>query len=191
MIEEHFNGCSDGHTNEQTYSYTIKNLSYNPVPGTTNGVSGFQVVFAATLDVGERHNELVNGMLPAAAGWDLDTFSGIGPTMGIQFDRPNPMGLGVMPGFTGVFSFCVGQRADVVVSGTGVGFGPAGWVHSWDSSSGTSIQVFIFHSDQSVPGDKIVKAVPEFGAPLSLITSLATLALIVGVKKKFFRLANN
>ena len=95
---------------------------------------------------------------------------------------------GIMPGGVGIFSFCTFERDDVIVPklGDGLGSGPAGWAHTWDADV---LQVFIFHGDQSVPGRRIEKlipdgTVPEFEAPAVLLASVGFAAAILLARRR-------
>ena len=57
--EEVYTGCSDGHGGEMTFKYHVLNQSYDPIPGTTNGFSGFQIRFPGP--VPELHQQTSPG----------------------------------------------------------------------------------------------------------------------------------
>jgi hypothetical protein len=102
------------------WEYVVDNLSYDPIPGITNGFSGFQILFPGPVP------DLYNQQSPAVGGpWQQNSFSGQFPPFGVEWDAPLP-GLGIMPGETGVFSFCTFEREDVIVQAP-----DAGWVHTW------------------------------------------------------------
>lgn len=105
---------------DMTFQYTVDNVSFDPVPGITNGFSGFQLRFPQAVP------ELYNQQSPAVGGpWAQNAFSGLFPPFGTEWDVNLP-DMGIMPGQSGVFSFCTFERADVVVDAP-----DAGWFHTW------------------------------------------------------------
>ena len=149
--EEVYRGCTDGHAGEMTFKYHVFNQSYDPVPGTTNGFSGFQIRFPGP--VPELHNQTS----PAVGGpWAQNAFSGVVPPFGVEWDVRNSDGAGIMPGQAGDFSFCTAPRDDVVVNDPPAnpsGQGPFGWAHTWANDA----QAFIFNGPNSVPGERLVE----------------------------------
>jgi hypothetical protein len=151
MTENVFEGCvlPDGTVNahDMTWEYVVDNLTYDPIPGVTNGFSGFQLLFPGPVP------ELYNQQSPAIGGpWQQNAFSGQFPPFGAEWDTPNP-GIGILPDQSGTFSFCTFEREDVIVESEGVDQGPAGWAHTW-----FGLQAFIFHGFQSVPGELLYTA---------------------------------
>ena len=148
--EEVYTGCSDGHGGEMTFKYHVLNQSYDPIPGTTNGFSGFQIRFPGP--VPELHQQTS----PAVGGpWDQNAFSGVSPPFGAEWDVQNSDGPGIMPGQAGDFSFCTAPREDLVVNDPPAnpsGMGQFGWAHSWMNDG----QVFIFNGPNSVPGQLLI-----------------------------------
>lgn len=129
VVQEVFEGCVDAagvfHEHDMTFQYVVTNIDYDPVPGVTNGFSGFQIIFPGSVP------ELYNQQSPAVGGpWQQNAFSGQFPPFGVEWDAPLP-GVGILPGETGVFSFCTFEREDVVIEAEGAGRGPAGWGHTW------------------------------------------------------------
>lgn len=127
-VEEVFEGCEGVdeagtpffNPHDMTFRYTINNVSYDPIPGITNGFSGYQMLFPGPVP------ELYNQQSPVVGGpWEQNAYSGNSPPFGAEWDAPLP-GVGIMPGETGVFSFCTFERVDVVVQEP-----DAGWVHTW------------------------------------------------------------
>lgn len=119
ITENVYEGCYDvdGSFNphDMTWEYVVYNIDYDPIPGVTNGFSGFQVLFPGPVD------ELYNQLSPAIGGpWDQNAHSGV--VNGAEWDAPLP-GVGIMPCETGVFSFCANEREDVVTEGN--------WAHTW------------------------------------------------------------
>ena len=119
ITENVYEGCYDvdGSFNphDMTWEYVVYNIDYDPIPGLTNGFSGFQVIFPGPVD------ELYNQLSPAIGGpWEQNAYSGV--LNGAEWDAPLP-DVGIMPGETGVFSFCANEREDVVTEGN--------WAHTW------------------------------------------------------------
>ena len=150
VTENVLQGCSDGHTNEFTFEYQVLNISYEPSPGSSNGLSGWQLIFNQAI------TELHNQMSPAIGGnWMQNAFSGSFPPFGAEWDVMNSGGAGILIGQTGVFSFCTDPRQDIVVNSppsNPASTGPNGWAHSWISNT----QVFLFNGPNSIPGDLIL-----------------------------------
>jgi hypothetical protein len=123
IIERVYEGCwveDEFIPHDMTWEYTVENIDYNPLPGITNGFSGFQILFPQPVP------ELYNQQSPAVGGpWEQNAFSGQFPPFGVEWDAPLP-GVGIMPGETGVFSFCTYERMDVIVEAP-----DAGWAHTW------------------------------------------------------------
>jgi hypothetical protein len=113
---------------DMTWVYEVENLNYDPEPGVTNGFSGFQILFPGPVA------ELYNQQSPTIGGpWKQNSFSGQFPPWGVEWDADLP-GTGIMPGQTGVFSFCTFERVNVFYPESGSGSGPAGWAHTWGLS---------------------------------------------------------
>jgi hypothetical protein len=128
VVEEVFEGCEGVDPagvpffipHDMTFQYVVANQSYDPIPGITNGFSGFQILFPGPVP------ELYNQQSPAVGGlWQQNAFSGQFPPFGVEWDAPLP-GLGIMPGEIGIFSYCTFERVDVVVEAP-----DAGWFHTW------------------------------------------------------------
>lgn len=151
IVEEVFEGCVDFDgtfiPHDMTFQYVVANQSYDPVPGVTNGFSGFQIIFP------QQVPELYNQMSPAVGGpWIQNSFSGQFPPFGVEWDVPQAIGNGILPGQIGTFSFCTFEREDLVVNSPPddpLGMGPNGWAHSWIGFG----QVNLFNAPISVPGE--------------------------------------
>jgi hypothetical protein len=94
--------------------YNVTNISYDPAPGASNGLSGFHLVFADAVP------ELSNVFGPA--GW-INNCCGVPPPDGWVWDITNNLGFGIAVGASDLFGFTTGQRGLVVQSGS--------WMHSW------------------------------------------------------------
>ena len=133
------------------WRYTIFNINYDPNPGMSNGLSGFNLVFPQEIP------ELANQYGPA--GWFMNCCTP-GPPHNAEWDIDNSTGFGILPGFSGVFGFTTAPRFDVITIDS--------WMHSWKFDS----QVSIFSGSISVPG----ALVPEPGTMLLVGVGLLTLA---------------
>lgn len=155
LVEEVFEGCEgigpDGlpffNPHDMTYSYAVVNSDYDPLPGITNGFSGFQLIFNQAIP------ELYNQQSPAVGGlWFQNAFSGQFPPFGAEWDVPFGFpNLGIMPGQLGTFSFCTAEREDIIVNNPPtdpLGMGPNGWAHTWIGG-----QAFTFNGPNSIPDD--------------------------------------
>ncbi len=198
ITERVLNGCGDGHRDEQIFQYEVRNIDYDPDPGITNGFSGFQIIFPGT--VPELHHQLA----PSIGGpWQQNAFSGRSPPIGAEWDVPPPSvtgapgTFGIMPGQSGIFSFCTFQRTDLIVNDppqNSQGQGPNGWAHTWVDiiSTNNCVETFIdgqrclFNGPISVPGNLIVSgSVPEFEGPLVLLMSVGFAFLIIIQRRRF------
>ena len=155
LVEEVFEGCQGidaagvpfFNPHDMTFQYAVVNQTYNPLPGITNGFSGFQIIFNQAIP------ELYNQQSPIVGGpWVQNAFSGQSPPFGVEWDVPfGPPNPGIMPGQLGIFSFCTAEREDIIVNSPPVnplGMGPNGWAHSWSGG-----QAFIFNGPNSIPDD--------------------------------------
>lgn len=101
------------------WQYTVTNNSYDPVPGTSNGFSGFETALPASVpDLGD--------VFAPNANWEIDCCSGLP----VEWDIENSAGLGVMPGEVGVFGFTSLPR--FITNSTG-------WFHTWQFNAQTNI----------------------------------------------------
>ncbi len=168
VTENVFSFCDDGHPNEYTFAYTVQNLSYEPDPGTSNGLSGWQLIFDQSI------MELHNQMSPITGGpWIQNAFSGSFPPFGAEWDVLGSAGNGILVGQSGTFSFCTFPRQDIVVNdppAEPLGGGPNGWAHSWTSFD---FQIFLFNGPNSIPGNLIISAVGGELIPLDSTMVLA------------------
>lgn len=103
------------------WEYTVTNNSFDPVPGSTNGFSGFELALP-----GGFVPDLGNVVNPSAS-WENNCCSGLP----MEWDIRNSDGPGIMPGETGLFSFTTLPRL--------IGTAEAGWFHTWQSDTQTFI----------------------------------------------------
>ncbi len=127
-----------------TWDYLINNLSYNPLPGTSNGLSGFTITFPQVVpELGGIFNP---------AGWIVSCCAGSTgtPPNGVEWDIRNTAltntPLGIMPGGSGDFGFTTANRKDLIWP-RGFMTTPGGWMHTWERG----VQTNIF-SDGSISG---------------------------------------
>ncbi len=113
-----------GDTSKYWWTYIVRNFTFDPIPGTTNGFSGFELALpVAVPDIGD-----IDPMAP----WLVNCCSGLP----VEWDLRKSTGNGVMPGETKIFSFSTAPRLITVSSG---------WFHTWqyDAPSGTDFQTDI------------------------------------------------
>jgi len=169
VTENVLQGCSDAHPSEFTFEYSVLNLSYEPSPPDSNGLSGWQLIF------NQQIPELHNQMSPTIGGtWMQNAFSGSFPPFGAEWDVMNSGGAGILMGQTGVFSFCTDPRQDIVVNqppANPLGPGPNGWAHTWTFD----FQDFLFNGPNSIPGD-LIPQIPVGGTMIPLDTTALLLA---------------
>lgn len=102
------------------WEYTVDNNSYNPSPGLSNGFSGFELFLPSPIpEIGDT--------TPGPPAWEINCCSG-NP---VEWDRRNSVGLGIMPGGTGIFSFTTDPRL--------VAINDSGWFHTWIADVQTDI----------------------------------------------------
>jgi hypothetical protein len=100
------------------WTYAVRNVSYDPNPGTSNGFSGFELALpVAVPDIAD--------IVPQAP-WFVNCCSG----QPVEWDITNTNGLGVMPGNPGHFSFTTSPR---LISAS------TGWFHTWQGDGQTDI----------------------------------------------------
>ena len=104
--------------------YTVHNNSYDPIPGVTNGFTGFETMLPAAVP------DIANISAPDGIGpWVINTYSGAP----VEWDLPNfvdNVGGGTMPGQIEVYGFSTLPR--LIVPSTG-------WFHTWQSNVQTDI----------------------------------------------------
>jgi len=139
------------------WRYTVTNNSYDPVPGTTNGFSGFETALPTGVP------DLADLYAPTAS-WIFDCCSGVP----VEWDITNTGGLGVMPGEVGVFGFSSLPR--LITESTG-------WFHTWAFDSQTDLVFYEPGNGVEVP-DVISPpiGVPEPGTLLLFGVGLAGIA---------------
>lgn len=130
-----FDGQAGG---KYLWQYTVTNINFNPNPGVSNGFSGFELFLPSSIP------EIGNITAPAPGigtpGWETNCCSGLP----LEWDIRNNDGNGVMPGEIGIFSFTTDPRQ--------VAINDAGWFHTWENNSQTSIVTTIGMHVPLVPG---------------------------------------
>jgi hypothetical protein len=141
-----------GDFSKYLWQYTVTNNSFDPNPGTSNGFSGFETDLpAAVADIGD--------VFAPSAAWLIDCCSGAP----VEWDITNTLGLGVMPGETGVFGFTTLPR--FITTSTG-------WFHTWEND----VQTYI--SDYGLTPGETGPEVPDVLQPPIPAPEPASLALI-------------
>ncbi len=136
-----------GDFSKYEWRYTVTNHFYDPVPGTSNGFSGFETALPAGVP------DLADLYAPNAS-WIFDCCSG----MPVEWDITNTAGLGVMPGGTGVFGFSSLPR--LITESTG-------WFHTWKSDGQTDLVFYELGNGVEVP-DVIRPPIPRVPEPATL-----------------------
>lgn len=86
----------EGDPSRWTFEYSLSG-NYDPIPGSTNGISSLQIFFGALLDIADE----------TSPGWVANS-TGASPPFGAGWDLPNSLGDGVGVGPTSAaFSFVV------------------------------------------------------------------------------------
>ena len=141
------------------WEYTVTNNSYDPVPGTSNGFSGFELFLPSPIPE-------IAGISPNSSStppWDVDCCSG-NP---VEWDIRNSDGPGVKPGEVGVFSFTTDPRQ--------VAINNSGWFHTWQNNVQTDIVTTLGMHVPLVPG--LQPEVPEPGTMLLATIGIAGVVL--------------
>jgi hypothetical protein len=139
------------------WEYTVTNSGYDPNPGTSNGFSGFELFLPSPIP--EIADITAPGGIPP---WEINCCSG-NP---VEWDIRNSDGNGVMPGFSGIFSFTTDPRA--------VAINNDGWFHTWQNNGQTNIITTLGMHVPWVPG-----LVPEPGT-----LALVCLGLFLALKRR-------
>ena len=149
--------------NRYLWEYTVTNNSYDPVPGTSNGFSGFELFLPSPIP--EIADVTPNpGSVPP---WEINCCSG-NP---VEWDIRNSDGLGVMPGEAGIFSFTTDPRQ--------VAINDEGWFHTWQFDVQTDIVPTFGMHVPLVPG---LTPIPEPGV-LSLIALCGVVIAALRIKR--------
>ena len=121
------------------WKYDVTNNTFDPVPGTSNGFSGFELALPVSVpDIGD--------ISAPDAAWDVDCCSGLP----VEWDKDNTAGLGLMPGDTGQFSFTTLPR--FITNSTG-------WYHTWEFDSQTDV------TEYSITPGEVGPEVPDVLRP--------------------------
>jgi hypothetical protein len=105
--------------------YTVTNNTYEPVPGSSNGFSGFELALPVFVpDIGDI--AAPDGIGP----WTINGFSGLPVEWDLRNSDGAAVGGGTLPGQTEVYSFTTLPRLITVSTG---------WFHTWENDSQTWI----------------------------------------------------
>lgn len=133
------------------WKYDVTNHTYDPNPGTSNGLSGFETAIPGAADLAD--------MTAPNSGWVFDCCSG----QPAEYDIRNSAGLGIMPGESGSFSFT--SLPGPITNSTG-------WWHTWENDSQTNIRNFSEFANATGPE---IPLIPE---PETYAMLLAGLGLL-------------
>lgn len=111
--------------------YSVTNLSYDPSPTFTNGFSGFETALPSAVP------DIADIATPGPAWW-INCCSG----QPVEYDVSDVNGPGVMPGFSGVFSFTTLPR--LIIPSTG-------WYHSWLGGGQVDVTYYPAGNEPEVP----------------------------------------
>ena len=118
-----------GITGQEAFIYVVTNINWMPISG-VNGFSGFNIPNQYGVDT------VGNAFGPP--GWEAFAgYSGINTPPNpdnFEWDVRDDVGMGLMPGETGLFGFTV--AADMYMD---VHYGPGSWMHSWLDASAADV----------------------------------------------------
>ena len=164
IFSEVFNQGSD-----YLWKYTVTNNSYDPIPGTSNGFSGFELALSVFVP------DLGNQTAPNPS-WIDDCCSG----QPVEWDIRDSVGPGIMPGSSGVFGFTTAPRLITTAKN--------GWFHTCESDVQTDL-VFYGVDNAPLAPDLIappISATPEPSSLLLFGTGLLSLQALL--RRRFSRL---
>lgn len=125
-----------GDPTKYQWVYTVQNVSFDPVPGTSNGFSGFELALPAFVP------DIANITAPdGTPPWSINCCSGQPVEWDLQTVNDVVSG-GTMPGQTEVYSFTTLPR--LITSSTG-------WYHTWEFGVQTDIIYYPTGDGPEVP----------------------------------------
>jgi hypothetical protein len=141
------------------FDYYVENLSYEPEPGMSNGLSGFNVAFVGPIaGLADQY---------APLGWFLNCCGAI-PPFGAEADINNSTGLGIPVGGTGRFGYTVPAGVSWTDAYTG------SWAHTWIGD----LQEYIFSQIDPASGKSVLTPIPEpSSVALALLGGLGLIAV--------------
>lgn len=117
--------------------YTVRNNSYEPLPGTSNGFSGFELALPAFVP------DIADVSAPDGIGpWLINCCSGLPVEWDLRNSDGAPVAGGTLPGQTEVYSFSTLPRL-VAIS--------TGWFHTWQFDVQTDIVNYPIGDGPEVP----------------------------------------
>ena len=136
----------NGDFGKYLWQYTVTNNSYDPNPGTSNGFSGFETALPAGVPD-------LQDLFAPTADWVFDCCSG----QPVEWDIRDSIGLGLMPGESGVFGFTSAPR--FITNSTG-------WFHTWENDVQTNLVYYPVGDGPEVPD--VLRPPIDVPEPLSL-----------------------
>jgi hypothetical protein len=123
----------EGNFDRYEWKYTVDNLTFDPIPGTTNGFGGLHIVFALPTvpGINDQHGPTDWVFNQEHVGLDILPAPATPPS-GIGWDA-TPAMLGLLPGTSSEFSFTTPDNVIVLVSHLQV-------AHTWQN--GTPVNFF-------------------------------------------------
>lgn len=139
-----------GDFSKYQFDYFVENISFDPTPGTSNGLSGYQVIFAGAVPgVADQY---------APAAWSFNC-CGTSPPFGAEADIDNTTGFGIPIGASGSFGFSTPAGVAWTDAFTG------SWAHSWEND----LQANTFDQIDQASGLSILTPLPGVPEPASTL----------------------
>jgi hypothetical protein len=160
VVEDNFLGDFSKHE----FRYTVTNNSFDPTPGTSNGLSGFQSIFLASVaGVADQYGPV---------SWFFNCCGGSPPPVGAEWDIDNTSGFGVAVGANDVFGYSVPAGTSWTSTWTG------SWMHSWEFDTQANTFNLV---DDTTPTLSILTPVELEALPSLSPLGIAALCSILGL----------